>query len=318
MHIRRGEHMLEKVAKDAWEYGRKFLLQGKVADHIPELGKANPVHFGLCIKTEDGRHIEFGDSEHRFTIQSICKIVSLAAALQYIGEEKVFRNVMMEPSGDAFNSILKLDTASNRPFNPMINAGAIEVVSLLSGRFSFEQMLEFIRILCNDNEIVLDESVYRSEKATGDRNRAIGYLLKSKGVLKGDVLQTLDLYFKLCSLSVNARSLSELGLLLANGGISTTTGKRLLDRRVVRTLKTLMLTCGMYDRSGEFAVRVGIPSKSGVGGGILSCVGGRMGIGIYGPALDEKGNSIGGGYTLEYLSEHLNLHILDSADAKEA
>ena len=304
MHMRRGEYMLEEVAKDAWEYGRKFLLQGKVADYIPELGKANPVHFGLCIKTEDGRHIEFGDSECRFTIQSICKIVSLAAALQYIGEEKVFKNVMMEPSGDAFN--------------PMINAGAIEVVSLLAGRFSFEKMLEFIRTLCNDNEIVLDESVYRSEKATGDRNRAIGYLLKSKGVLKGDVLQTLDLYFKLCSLSVNARSLSELGLLLANGGISTTTGKRLLDKKVVRTLKTLMLTCGMYDRSGEFAVRVGIPSKSGVGGGILSCVGGRMGIGIYGPALDEKGNSIGGGYTLEYLSEHLNLHILDSADAKEA
>ena len=145
----------------------------------------------------------------------------------------------------------------------------------------------------------------------------VGYLLKSNGVLKGDVLQTLDLYFKLCSLSVNARSLSELGLLLANGGISTTTGKRLLDKKVVRTLKTLMLTCGMYDRSGEFAVRVGIPSKSGVGGGILSCVGGRMGLGLYGPALDEKGNSIGGGYTLEYLSEHLNLHILDSADAKE-
>ena len=130
--MRGGEYMLEEVAKDAWEYGRKFLLQGKVADYIPELGKANPVHFGLCIKTEDGRHIEFGDSECRFTIQSICKIVSLAAALQYIGEEKVFKNVMMEPSGDAFNSILKLDTASNRPFNPMINAGAIEVVSLLA------------------------------------------------------------------------------------------------------------------------------------------------------------------------------------------
>lgn len=185
MHMRRGEYMLEEVAKDAWEYGRKFLLQGKVADYIPELGKANPVHFGLCIKTEDGRHIEFGDSEHRFTIQSICKIVSLAAALQYIGEEKVFRNVMMEPSGDAFNSILKLDTASNRPFNPMINAGAIEVVSLLSGRFSFEQMLEFIRTLCNDNEIVLDESVYRSEKATGDRESGDRISVKEQGRVKG-------------------------------------------------------------------------------------------------------------------------------------
>ena len=178
-------------------------------------------------------------------------------------------------------------------------------------------MLEFIRTLCNDNEIVLDESVYRSEKATGDRNRAIGYLLKSKGVLKGDVLQTLDLYFKLCSLSVNARSLSELVFFLQTEYFHHYR-KTPSHKKVVRTLKTLMLTCGMYDRSGEFAVRVGIPSKSGVGGGILSCVGGRMGIGIYGPALDEKGNSIGGGYTLEYLSEHLNLHILDSADAKEA
>lgn len=308
--------MLNETAKEAWEYGRSFLLHGRVADYIPELRKANPAHFGLCIKTLDGTALEFGDSDYRFTMQSICKVVSLAVALQHIGPKKVFANVMMEPSGDAFNSILKLDTASNRPFNPMINAGAIEIVSLLAPHFSFEELLESIRAFCEDTEITLDESVYHSEKSTGDRNRAIGYLLKDKGVLHGDVPQILDLYFKLCSLSVNARSLANLGLLLANGGVSLQ-GKRLLDRHVVRTLNTLMLTCGMYDRSGEFAVRVGIPSKSGVGGGILSCVEGRMGIGIYGPSLDEKGNSIGGGYTLEYLSRKLKLHILDSKENDE-
>ena len=137
----------------------------------------------------------------------------------------------------------------------------------------------------------------------------VGYLLKSKGVLKGDVLQTLDLYFKLCSLSVNARSLSELGLLLANGGISTTTGKRLLDKKIVRTLKTLMLTCGMYDGSGNFAIRVGVPAKSGVGGGIMAVVPGRMGVGLFGPALDEKGNSLAGIRALELLSARLNLSV---------
>lgn len=310
------EVMLQQTAKEAWEYGRGFLLQGKVADYIPQLGKANPSHFGLCIRTLDGTGLEFGDSDWRFTMQSISKVISLAIALQTLGSKKVFTNVMMEPSGDAFNSILKLDTASNRPFNPMINAGAIQIVSLLSTRFSFGEMLEFVRTLCGDEEITLEESVYHSEKSTGDRNRAIGYLLKGKGVLHGDVLKILDLYFKLCSISVNARSLANLGLLLANGGV-TLTGTRLLERNVVRTVSTLMLTCGMYDRSGEFAVRVGIPSKSGVGGGILSSVEGRMGIGIYGPALDEKGNSIGGGYTLEYLSRKLKLHILDSRNDNE-
>jgi glutaminase len=307
--------MLQETAKAAWEYGRQYLMQGKVADYIPELGKANPVYFGLCIKTPDGQSIEFGDVEKRFTMQSICKVVSLATALQHRGFDEVFSHVMMEPSGDAFNSILKLDTASNRPFNPMINAGAIEIVNLLAPSFSFEELLDFTRAICMDEEIVLNEAVYHSEFDTGDRNRAIGYLLKSKEVLQGDVLKTVDLYFKLCSLSVTARSLAGLGLILANGGVDPQSGIRLLSAQTVRTVKTLMLTCGMYDRSGEFAVRVGLPCKSGVGGGIMSSVENRMGIGTYGPALDEKGNSIGGGYALEYLSHALHLHIFDSESA---
>lgn len=304
--------MLQTTAKAAWEYGRQFLLQGKVADYIPELGKANPVYLGLCIKTVDGQDIEYGDVEQRFTMQSICKVVSLATALQHKGFDTVFSHVMMEPSGDAFNSILKLDTASNRPFNPMINAGAIEIVNLLADEFTFEELLDFVRALCMDDEIVLDEAVYHSESNTGDRNRAIGYLLKSKEVLEGDVLKTVDLYFKLCSLSVTARSLAGLGLILANGGVDPRSGIRLLSAQTVRTVKTLMLTCGMYDGSGEFAVRVGIPAKSGVGGGIMASVENRMGIGTFGPSLDEKGNSIGGKNTLEYLSREMHLHIFDS------
>jgi len=304
--------MLQQTAKAAWEYGRQFLMQGKVADYIPELGKANPVYLGLCIKTPDGQSIEYGDVEQRFTIQSICKVVSLATALQYRGFDTVFSHVMMEPSGDAFNSILKLDTASNRPFNPMINAGAIEIVNLLAPDFSFDQMLDFTRAICMDDDIVLDEAVYHSEYSTGDRNRAIGYLLKSKEVLTGDVLPTVDLYFKLCSMSVTARSLAGLGLILANGGVDPRNGIRLLSAQTVRTVKTLMFTCGMYDRSGEFAVRVGIPCKSGVGGGIMASVENRMGIGTFGPALDDKGNSIGGGHTLEYLSREMHFHIFDS------
>lgn len=303
---------MQDLIKAAWEYGRQALPDGHVADYIPELSKANPSHLGLCLKTAEGKSWEYGDVEQRFTMQSICKVVSLAAALQHLGHDKVFSHVLMEPSGDAFNSILKLDTVSNRPFNPMINAGAIAVVSLLTQHFRFEDLLEFVRALCEDESIVLNEAVYQSEKATGDRNRAIGYMLKSKEVLEGDVLTAVDLYFHLCSLSINARSLAGLGLLLANGGVSPSSGIRYLDTRVVRTIKTLMLTCGMYDGSGEFAVHVGIPSKSGVGGGIMSCAGNRMGIGTYGPALDQKGNSLGGGRMLEYLSQHMHLHIFDT------
>lgn len=307
--------MLQETVRLAWEFGHRYLAQGQVADYIPELGKADRGQLGLCIKTLDGQTVEYGDVKPRFTMQSICKVVSLAAALQSVGEEKVFAHVSMEPSGDAFNSIIKLDTVSSRPFNPMINAGAISVVGLLTDKFSFEELLDFVRRLCQDDEISINQAVYQSETATGNRNRAIGYILKSKGMLKGDVAKAVDLYFKLCSLNINTRSLAGLGLVLANGGVEPSTGIRYLDRQVVRTVQTLMLTCGMYDGSGEFAVHVGIPSKSGVGGGIMSCVQARMGIGTYGPALDDKGNSIGGRHMLEYLSRQLRLHLFESCTA---
>lgn len=304
--------MLHSAAMTALQYARPFTAAGRAASYIPELGKADPNALGLCIYTPQGECAAVGDVDARFTVQSICKVISLALALEDFGFDRVHEKVKMEPSGDAFNSIIKLDTASNTPYNPMINSGAIAVVGILAPHFRFEQILHYVRLMCLDEDITLDEAVYASESTTGDRNRAIGYLLKSKGVLDGDAEQCVDLYIRLCSLSVNARSLAGLGVVLANGGIDPRSGVRLLDTRVVRTVKTLMFTCGMYDGSGEFAVRAGIPAKSGVGGGIAACVEGRMGIGCYGPALDTRGNSIGGIKMLEKLSDKLHLHVFDS------
>lgn len=308
--------MMEEAARKAVAYGKKFVKQGKAADYIPELKKADPEEIGLCIAPIGGKRVLLGDAEKRFTIQSISKVVTLVLALETFGTGEVFSHVMMEPTGDAFNSIIKLDTVSNRPYNPMINAGAIEVVSLLAPKFRFEEMLSYTRKLCSDDGIRLDEDVYQSEFGSGSRNRAIGYLLESKGVLSGNVSEIMDLYFKMCSLSVNAVSLANMAGVLAHGGVDPDSGKRRMQPYTARVVKTLMLTCGMYDGSGEFAVRVGISAKSGVGGGIMACAEDRLGIGTYGPALDKKGNSIGGVRMLEVLSDLLGLHIFDTASGQ--
>ena len=299
------------VFQRAYEIGLAAAPRGKVADYIPELKKADPMAFGIYMLDDLGESLAFGDVDTRFSIQSIGKLIILAAALKYRGFDETFSHVMMEPSGDAFNSILKLDTRSNLPFNPMINAGAIQVVSLLADMLSFEDMLAFARELCRDDGIVLDEKVYESEKETGDRNRAIAYLLKSKGVFLSEPEKTTDLYFKLCSLSVNARSLAALGLLISNEGIDPFNGRRLIESTHVRTIKSLMFTCGMYDFSGQYGVRVGVPSKSGVGGGLCCAARGPMGIGLYGPALDPFGDSIAAVKAMEHISEKLDLHAFD-------
>ena len=180
---------------------------------------------------------------------------------------------------------------------------------MLSNIMDFDELLAFARAFCMDEDITLNEAVYRSEAETGDRNRAIAYLLKSKGVLQGDPEKTLDLYFRMCSLNVNARSLSNMGLLLADGGRNPFTGKHVIHPGYVRTIRSLMFTCGLYDESGEYGVLVGIPSKSGVGGGIVASVSGRWGIGTYGPALNEKGNSAGGVAAMQHISHLLRLNV---------
>ncbi len=303
------EEELQKIMDNALEKSRGHIAFGKTADYIPELGCADRNDLGISIYTKDGKRLHSGDSDVRFTVQSISKVVSLAVALERCGFDRVFRKVGMEPSGDAFNSLVKLDLSSNYPFNPMINSGAIAVSSCLVSAVTFDEMLDITRELCLDGGIQINERVYRSEMANIARNKAIAYLLESKGILENDVERSLDFYVRMCSLNVTTDSLAGFGLALASDGIHPQTGRRMLDSDVVQTVKTIMFTCGMYDGAGEFAVRVGIPSKSGVGGGILSVVDREMGIGIYGPALDNKGNSIAGQCMLEDIAKKLKLHI---------
>lgn len=306
----RSYETLKQAVYEAYCNGCAATVNGKPADYIPELAGADGSAFGICMMNTAGECIEFGDVETRFTMQSISKVISLAASLKFRGYRDTFSHVLMEPSGDEFNSILKLDTRSNLPFNPFINAGAIQVVSLLADWIGFEELLAFARELCMDDGIELNEKVYQSEKETGDRNRAIVYLLQSKGVLMARPETTVDLYFKLCSLNVTARSLAGLGVVLANGGTNPFTGKELIAPNYVRTIKALMFTCGMYDFSGEWGVRIGIPAKSGVGGGVV-CASDKMGFGLYGPAVDKHGNSVAAIEAMEHISHLLDLHMFD-------
>ena len=303
--------MIQTVLARAVADARGATELGQTATYIPELGKMDKHHLGACVFTREGGRYYAGDTGVRFSIQSISKVVSLAAALEICGFDTVFERVGMEPSGEAFNAMGKLEAVGSTPSNPMINAGAIAVDSYLEPKISFDEMLAFTRKLCMDPEITLDEKVFHSEMTHISRNRAIAYLLENTGVIRSDVERTLDFYVRMCSLSVTAESLAGLGLMLAGGGVCPATGERLLSPDTVKVVKTIMLTCGMYDGSGTFAVQVGIPSKSGVGGGILSVVDGRMGIGIFGPALDGKGNSVAGIQVLRTLSRALRLHIFD-------
>jgi len=307
--------MLQKYLDEAVEYGKKFIHTGAAATYIPELAKADVSKAGICVMNASGEIYTSGDSDQRFTVQSISKIMNLGIAMQALGYEKTFAKVNMEPSGDAFNGIVKLDIDSSIPFNPMINAGAIVIVDLLASHFDFDTILGWMKLLCLDESLSLDEDVYRSESLTGARNRSIAYLLRSKDVISENVERTLDLYFKLCSVKVTARSLAGFGLVLACDGVDPRNNVRLLEHRAVKVIKTLMFTCGLYDESGRFAVRVGLPSKSGVGGGILT-FSGTSGIGVYGPALDSKGNSVAGMKILEQLSERLSLHVFGTPGSK--
>lgn len=302
------EEILE-ILDEALEYAREYIPLGEVATYIPELGKADPNELGICLHTKDGHKFSVGDTDVRFTIQSISKLITLAVALERLGREKVFSKVGMEPSGEAFNSLIDLDLGINKPKNPMINSGAITITSLILEHVTFEELLEFARELCMDPDMDINMDVYNSEMNNISRNKSIAYLLESKGIIETDVEKTLKLYTKMCSIEVTAESLANFGLILASDGVNPITEKRLLSTGVVHVLKTIMLMCGMYDASGEFAVKVGIPTKSGVAGGLISVVDKLMGIGIYSPPLDKKGNCIVGKPLLERLSRKFELHI---------
>lgn len=304
---------MQDIIDKAISYGRAFLHEGQPASYIPELKKAEPSQLGISVVTMDGRLLCSGDCNSGFTIQSISKVVSLMLAIMDRGEDYVFSKVGMEPTGDAFNSIIKLETVkTSKPLNPMINAGAIAVDSLIAGvdpEERFGRLIAFFRKLCCNDRLCYNEKVFRSEKETGFRNRSLAHFMKDMGVLEGDVEEVLDLYFKQCSIQADCCDIAMLGAVLAKDGISPAIGERVVPQNIARMVKTFMVTCGMYDASGEFAIKVGFPAKSGVGGGIMAAVPGKMGIGVFGPALDHKGNSVGGIKVLEYLSQKLELSI---------
>jgi glutaminase len=304
---------MNKLLENVIENNRHWTKNGKLVTYIPELSKTNPDALGVSIITVDGEEYNGGDYETKFTIQSISKIITLMLAILDNGSERVFLSVGVEPTADAFNSIINLETKSpQRPLNPMINAGAIATVSLIAGNNgeeSFSRILNFTRKITGNANININNEVYKSEKATGNRNRSLAYFMKSTGVIEQDVEQVLDVYFKQCSIETTCKDIARIGAMLANDGVLPWNGERIIPRNIALIVKTIMVTCGLYDASGQFAVDVGIPAKSGVGGGILAAVPGRMGIGVVGPALDLKGNSIGGIKVLSELSRELDLNI---------
>jgi glutaminase len=287
---------------------------GAVADYIPELGKADPDHFGISLATLDGHVYEVGDTRIPFTIQSMSKPFVFALALDTLGAARVESAIGVEPSGDPFNSI-RLN-ADNHPFNPMVNAGAIACSGLIheaKGDDAFEYIRQALGRFAG-RELEVDEAVFASESATGDRNRAIGYLLRTSAVVKDDVGAVLEVYFRQCSVLVTARDIAVMAATLANRGVNPVTGEQVMTPYAISRTLSVMTSSGMYDYAGEWIYRVGIPAKSGVGGGILAALPARLGLGSYSPRLDKHGNSVRGIKVCEALSRHYDLHMLNRSD----
>ncbi len=285
---------------------------GEVATYIPELAKANPGWFGICIVTANGSVYEVGDTQQEFTIQSISKPFVYGLALEDNGRDATLERVGVEPTGDAFNSI-SLDPETGRPRNPMINAGAIATAGLIAGKSPesrFKRILETFSAYAG-RSLKVDRAVYQSESDTGHRNRAIGHMLRNFNQLSGDPAATTEIYFQQCSISVTCRDLGMMAATLANRGINPLTGKQALRGEYVESVLSVMGTCGMYDYAGEWLYHVGIPAKSGVAGGVLAVLPGQIGIGVFSPRLDAHGNSVRGIRVCKELSRRLDLHLFN-------
>lgn len=289
------------------------LQEGNVATYIPELAKVNPNLFGICITTPDGQSYEAGESQHCFTIQSISKPFVYGLALADHGRDSVMTKVGVEPTGDAFNSII-FDEEHNRPYNPMVNAGAIATTALIKGDGYEERFQRILGLFerFTGRSLTVDEAVFQSEKATGHRNRAIAYLELNAGMLEGNLDEHLDLYFRQCSILVTAKDLAVMAATLANNGINPITKEQAVKPEEVRAILSVMASCGMYDFSGEWLYRIGLPAKSGVGGGIISVLPGQFGIGTFSPPLDARGNSVRGIKVCEELSQRFKFHLFDT------
>ena len=295
------------------------LDEGRLASYIPELANADPAAFAICVVDIRGNAYHVGDHDRQFTIQSVSKPFAHALALRDRGRDYVMQRVGVEPTGDAFDSIIRLD-ASNRPHNPMNNAGAIAVTGMIGQgepAHRLEQILGLYSRALGKRPSV-DMTVFTSEKIHGHRNRAIAHLMTNFGLLDRPVDEILELYFQQCSILVDARDLAVLAATLANAGVSPITGDRVVEEPYVRDVLTVMDTCGMYNYAGEWAYAVGLPAKSGVSGGIIAILPGELGIGVYSPNVDERGNSVRGIRVCEDLSRNAGMHLLEPRRAPGA
>lgn len=290
---------------------RPLIGQGKVASYIPALAEVPADRLGIAVCTLDGAVYQAGDAEERFSIQSISKVLSLSLALTRYQDDEIWQRVGKEPSGQPFNSLVQLELEQGKPRNPFINAGALVVCDMLETRLTAprQRMLELVRGLTGQPEIHYDRHVARSEFDHSARNAAIAWLMKSFGNFANDVPSVLQTYFHYCSMTLSCTELARCFLYLANHGRGLGQQQALLTPRQTRQINALMVTSGMYDGAGEFAWRVGMPGKSGVGGGIIAVVPGEMSIAVWSPELDGSGNSLAGTAALERLADRIGRSI---------
>ena len=310
---------VDQMLSDVYERSRPQ-QEGQLADYIPELAKVPPNSFGIALATTLGKVHKIGDADVEFTIQSTSKALSYCMALELCGRNEVLARVGVEPSGDSFNAI-EFNPDTRRPYNPMVNAGAIAVSGMLrdtlGAETAFDCVLERFSQAAG-RQLQLNEDVYRSEALTGHRNRAIAHLLLSVGALNEPVEPALDLYFKQCSIMVTATDLALMAATIANLGVHPITRQQVFDIDSVRDTQSVMFSCGMYDYSGGWTYEVGIPAKSGVGGGVLGVVNRQLGIGTYSPRLDRNGNSVRGIASFKMMSNVLGLHAFDLTNTGSA
>jgi len=290
---------------------RPLLGRGKVADYIPALAAVSGNKLGIAISTVNGEHYQAGDADERFSIQSISKVLSLVVAMNHYGEEEIWQRVGKDPSGQPFNSLLQLEIEQGKPRNPFINAGALVVCDMLQSRLSAprQRMLEIVRKLAGVEDIVYDTAVARSEFDNAARNTAIAWLMKSFGNFHNDVTTVLQNYFHYCALKMSCAELARTFLFLAQSGQAVNLAQPVVTPMQARQINALMATSGMYQNAGEFAFRVGLPAKSGVGGGIVAIVPHEMAIAVWSPELDDAGNSLAGVALLEALSQRLGRSV---------
>ena len=301
--------MLEDILLEC----RQYIKEGHVADYIPELANVKEDKIGVYLVSKDQEDCYAGDCFDNFTMQSVIKPMILLLALMDSGEEKVRDLVGVEATGKPFDAFNYSDQAlTGAHINPMINTGAIALCSLIQGETyedKFCRLLELARELAGNSNLKVDQAVYQSEKATGNKNRALAYMLKAYGMIDDPVEEILDCYFKACSISVNCQDLARIASVFAHRGYDLVSERQLFDGKYARYINATLVTCGMYDGSGEFALHVGFPAKSGVGGGIMGVIPHKMGIAVFSPSLDKRGNSIAGVKVLEKLSEKMDLSI---------